>query len=219
MRTYDGTMVGGSRKTSPRLTTRGAVTRAHIVVVAADLMYLQGVAATTLDQVTEASGVSKSQLYHYFPTRDSLVAAVIKLQTEKVFALQEPHLEQLASLRGLVMWRDALVAAYRDGKTAYGCLIGSFANELAAQSEDARLLLSAAFQTWKAYLAAGIARMRRDGEIAETTSPEELAVGVVAALQGGYVLAQTAGDVRPFEIALDLAVASVAAHAVPPRKP
>ena len=33
-----------------------------------------------------------------------------------------------------------------------------------------------------------------------------LAVGVMAALQGGYLLAQTAHDSRPMEVALDMAI-------------
>lgn len=47
----------------PRLTARGAVTRARILRSAADLMHVKGVAATTLEDVRAASGTSKSQLY------------------------------------------------------------------------------------------------------------------------------------------------------------
>src|ERR1051325_6216845 len=56
-----------------RLTARGAKTRARIVAAAADLMYVKGVGATTLDDVLAASGVSKSQLYHHFDGKDALV--------------------------------------------------------------------------------------------------------------------------------------------------
>lgn len=40
----------------PRLTSRGAATRARIVEAAAGLMRVQGVNATTLDDVIAASG-------------------------------------------------------------------------------------------------------------------------------------------------------------------
>jgi hypothetical protein len=36
-----------------------------------------------------------------------------------------------------------------------------------------------------------------------------LTTGVIAALQGGYLLAQTARDTKPMEIALDMALAHV----------
>ena len=67
-----------------RLTARGAKTRARIVAAAADLMYIQGVGGTTLDDVLAASGVSKSQLYHHFDGKDALVRAVIDHVGERV---------------------------------------------------------------------------------------------------------------------------------------
>jgi len=48
------------------LTARGAATRSRIVEAAADLTYAHGVDRRSLDEVIAASGVSKSQLYHYF---------------------------------------------------------------------------------------------------------------------------------------------------------
>ena len=84
-----------------RLTARGALTRDRIVRAAAELMHANGVAGTTMDQVVEASGTSKSQLYHYFDDKDALVTAVIKMQTARVMERHEPHLEQLSSLQGL----------------------------------------------------------------------------------------------------------------------
>ena len=36
--------------------------------------------------------------------------------------------------------------------------------------------------------------------------PEALATGIMAALQGGYLLAQTAHDSEPMAIALDMAI-------------
>jgi hypothetical protein len=67
----------GSGKDPSRRTARGAATCERIVATTADLMHRQGVAATTLDQVVDTSGISKSQLYHYFPDKDALVAEVI----------------------------------------------------------------------------------------------------------------------------------------------
>jgi AcrR family transcriptional regulator len=58
------------------LTAKGAATRDRIVQSAADLMYIKGVHATTLDDVLAATGTSKSQLYRHFPDKEALVRAV-----------------------------------------------------------------------------------------------------------------------------------------------
>ena len=60
-----------------RLTARGIATRARIVSAADELIRVRGVNGMTLDEVTAASGSSKSQLYHHFADKESLVHAVI----------------------------------------------------------------------------------------------------------------------------------------------
>ena len=99
-----------SPKSEPRsLTARGAATRSRIVEAAADLIYAHGVERTSLDDVRAATGVSKSQLYHYFVDKDALVLEVIARQTERVIDAQRPHLEALESLPALKAWRNVIL--------------------------------------------------------------------------------------------------------------
>jgi hypothetical protein len=48
--------------------------------------------------------------------------------------------------------------------------------------------------------------MQDKGTLTSSADPEQLAIGLMAALQGGYLLANTAHDVKPMEISLDLAL-------------
>ncbi|MHA6622360.1 TetR/AcrR family transcriptional regulator [Pseudonocardia sp. DLS-67] len=201
----------GAEPPARRLTARGAVTRDRIVRAAADLMHVNGVAGTTMDQVVEASGTSKSQLYHYFDDKDALVTAVIKMQAARVMERHEPHLEQLSSLQGLRRWRDAIVRFVDERHGAHGCEIGSLASELTDRSEPARILINATFQNWESYLAAGIRRMQDRGQLDASADPAELATGIMAAYQGGYLLSQAARNARPMALALDLAIRNVEA--------
>ncbi|WP_051809985.1 TetR/AcrR family transcriptional regulator [Actinoplanes subtropicus] len=73
-----------------RLTARGAATRERIVLAAAELMTVQGVATTTLDEIRVASGTSKSQLYHHFADKDALVHEVIAHQAAVVLEAPVP---------------------------------------------------------------------------------------------------------------------------------
>jgi TetR/AcrR family transcriptional regulator, transcriptional repressor for nem operon len=201
----------GAQPRVRRLTARGALTRDRIVRAAADLMHGAGVAGTTMDQVVDASGTSKSQLYHYFADKDALVAAVIKLQVARVLEFQEPHLERLASVAGLRRWRDAVVRFVEEAQGVNGCAVGSLSSELAGRSEPARILIEAAFRSWESYLAAGLRRMQERGELDAGADPGELATGLMAAYQGGYLLSQAARSAHPMAVALDLALDSVEA--------
>lgn len=203
----------GDEGERPRLTARGRATKARILEAADQLTYEKGVAQTTLEDVMTASGTSKSQLYQHFADKDVLVREVISLRASRVLERQAKRLERLDSLRGLELWRDALVErnALRNG--AYGCELGSLAHELADQDEQARQALAAHFATWQGLLAAGIGRMQANGTLRPEADPDVLAAGLMAALQGGYLLAQTARDVEPMRIALDMAIAHVRSFA------
>src|SRR5262249_34278823 len=149
-------------------------------------------------------GVSKSQLYHYFTDKDALVLAVIA-QAERVLDAQRPHLEALDSLPAIRAWRGAIVrlnkvADYR------GCPLGSLASELANDSEDARKRLAAGFAIWRERIQRGLKKMRERGELAASADPHELALALLAAVEGGLLLAKTTHSSRPLEIALDMAV-------------
>jgi TetR/AcrR family transcriptional regulator, transcriptional repressor for nem operon len=202
-----------------RLTARGAATRERIVAAAADLMYVRGVHATTLDDVRAATGTSKSQLYRHFPDKQALVHAVIAMRGQQVLDRETRRLERLSSFSGLVRWRDALVEVNSLQSGAFGCALGSMANELADTDEQARASLAGLFAAWEGLLAAGLRRMQDQGTLSAAVDPGELATGLMAALQGGYLLASTAHDVRPMEIALDLGLRQVKSWLTEPPLP
>ena len=57
---------------------RRAATRAAIVDAAAKRFVTMGLAATTVDDVASDAEVTKGALYHYFASKDDLIAAVIE---------------------------------------------------------------------------------------------------------------------------------------------
>src|SRR5271154_2663682 len=113
----------------PRLTSKGAETRARIVDAAAQLIFQQGVAGTTVEEVRDGAHVSSSQLYHYFDDKPALVRAVIERQADRAITTQEQF--DLSSLDGLRAWRDFVVEHTRDAGGRGGCPIGSLGPQLA----------------------------------------------------------------------------------------
>ena len=97
----------------PRLTPKGARTRARIVEAAAALIHEHGVASTTLEEVKVAAEVSGSQMYHYFPDKDELVQAVIDYQAETIVHHQG---RVLRSANGVEAWRNFVIAAAKHTK-------------------------------------------------------------------------------------------------------
>ena len=192
-----------------RLTARGAATKARIIEAADQLMYERGVASTTLADVRASSGTSKSQLYQHFAEKDALVKEVIEARAEALLSQQRRRLARVESLRGLELWRDELVErnALRNG--AYGCPLGALANEIADHDEDTRKVIAAHFDAWLQLLTDAIEELKKRGVLTPSAEAHALATGLLAALQGGYLLAKTARDVRPMRVVLDMAIAQV----------
>jgi TetR/AcrR family transcriptional repressor of nem operon len=193
-------------------TPKGRATRARIVAAAAELMYRQGVAVTSIDEVKAAAEVSSSQLYHYFADKQALVGAVVVHQTERVLDVQEPLLAALDSIASLHAWGDAVIALQVRFGTEGGCPIGSLAGELSERDPAHRSALAAAFDRWETGIRAGLERMRDRGELRPDADPTALATATLAALQGGLLLAQVRRSPAPLHTALDQALAHIEAQ-------
>jgi AcrR family transcriptional regulator len=172
-------------------------------------MSLKGAAATTLDEVTAASGTSKSQLYRHFSDKSALVQAVIALRGSRVLEREEQYLRRVDSFSGLERWCRAILQRVTARRGALGCELGSLSTELSDQDEAARIDLDAHLTSWISLLTAALERMKANGTLSDDADASTLATGIMAALQGGYVLAQAAHDPGPMRIALELAMDSV----------
>lgn len=188
------------------LTARGAATRARIVSTAADLMRVRGIGGTTLDDVVAASKVSKSQLYRHFEDKPALVRAVIELVGEQTIARQRGLLEKVTTFAGLRRWRDAVVERNAVQQGRYGCALGSLANEFSDHDAVAREKLDDLFAAWQELFEDLLHRFKQKGVIPENVEVDRLATAFVAAVQGGYLLAQTSRDVAPMAAAIDMAI-------------
>jgi AcrR family transcriptional regulator len=196
-------MVPASDTSQPRLTRKGQATRDRIVAAAAQLTFERGVAATTPEAVKATAGVSSSQMYHYFAGKQDLIHAVIGHQVDAALGAQQPLLEQVDSIQALRAWRDHTVALAKRSGCRGGCPVGAFAGQLAETDADARSALAAGFGRWEAAIGDGLRAMHRRGDLVASADPDGLALALLAAVQGGLLLAQVRRDAAPLEAAID----------------
>lgn len=189
-------------------TARGRATRERIVATAAELINERGLAETSLDDVIERAGASKSQLYHYFEDRAALLRAVVAHNTDGVLSGIGP----LDSWNAIRSWFDSLVELQVERRACGGCPIGSLVSQLAETDEQARLALAASFARWEAHLRDGLRTMQAHGELDPRADLTELATATIAAVQGGLLLAQIRRDAGQLAIAVDAAYDHLRAH-------
>ncbi|NOS07355.1 TetR family transcriptional regulator C-terminal domain-containing protein [Mycobacteroides abscessus] len=188
-----------------KLTEKGQATRVRILEQAAELIHTKGVAATNNEQLRRVTGISGSQLNHYFPTKESLVMAVIEWQTEQVMRFYGS--EQFAgfdTIEALRSWVDYYVtheSAYRDG-----CTLGSLASQIIKSDLQVHDELARAFDQWRNIFRDRLRRMQSLGRLSATADPTQLADLLLSAFQGGMLLTQVQRDVTPLKNALHAAI-------------
>jgi len=202
----------GEMNATPR-TARGRATRERIVTAAAALIRERCVAQTSLDDVIERAGVSKSQLYLYFEDRAALLREVVAHNTELVLVAQEPHLGSLESWRAIRTWLDALVQLQVAAGARGGCPVGSLVGQLAEGDEQTRSVLADSFARWEEPLRRGLRSMQERGKLDRRADTARLATATLAAIQGGLVLTQSRRDPDQLAVAVDAAYAHLRAHA------
>ena len=188
----------------PRLTPKGARTRARIVEEAAALIHERGVAATTLEDVKVAAEVSGSQMYHYFPDKNELVQAVIDYQAQTIV---DRNRQALSKANGVEAWRNMVITAAKRTKAKGGCQLGSLVGQLAESDPEARVLIESGFAEWAAAIGEGLRSLHAEGKLPAEINPDDLATTLLATLQGGLLLAQVQQNPRPFETAINTLLA------------
>jgi TetR/AcrR family transcriptional regulator, transcriptional repressor for nem operon len=198
-----------------RLTNKGLATRARIVEAAAVLMHERGVHAVSLIDVRAAAAVSGSQMSHYFTDKRSLLRAVIRWQADSVVAFHtQPRLAGLDSIDALTAWADLVVEGQPERGVRGGCRYGSLAAELAETDDETRSDLREGYDRWAAEIRAGLQAMYDRGDLRPDADPDALTTSLIAAHQGGFLLAQVQRDPAPLRAALDGAIDHVRCHLV-----
>lgn len=131
------------------------------------------------------------------------------------FFEQEPYPLRLDSLESLERWRDVVVRRVRE---RYDDRVGedTAAGESVGRTDPERSSLpDVSLRTWYFCLVAGLSRMRERDELRPEADPAALATGIIAAVEGGYLLARAARSVRPMELAFDMALKHVRYFAEP----
>ncbi len=192
-----------------RLTAKGRATRERIVAAAAELVFKSGARETSLDDVRQQVGASKSQLYHYFTDKDELLQAVIEFQGARVIAEQQAELAAVDSWESLLAWRNKLMRlADAYGKVG-GCPIGSLANELSPYRQSHRTALAAGFQAWAEEIERALLALQACGALSAKFDPKSLSLLFLSTIQGGLLFAKLNGSAEALAKGLDQLIALI----------
>lgn len=167
-----------------------------------ELFVFQGYGNTGLAQIARQAGVLPGSLYHFFPTKEDLLAATLEARLvllkpqvlNPIWARIEDPMERVFGLM------DGYRQMLRITDFAHGCPIGNLALELSESNPRIRPLLQRNFDNWLDAVE-GCFREAAD-RLPEDTDPRQLALFVLTTMEGGVMLARTSRSFEPFDSAV-----------------
>lgn len=168
--------------------------RARLLDAALTVIRGKGLAASSVDDICRAAGVTKGAFFHHFRSKEDLAVAAaghFGLLADALFDAPWTTLPTPADrILGYVALRRAIIAGpFAD----FTCLLGTMVQEAYASSEPIRAACEAGILGHAARLlpdlTAALAAAGRDD-----VAPETLALHIQAVIQGGFILAKATGD-------------------------
>lgn len=158
--------------------------------------YAYGFHGTTVDAILAAAGVPKGSFYHHFGSKEAFAHEVL----ERYFELQRGMLDRwkstadLSAAGRLVGYFTEMVEYFVGSDYQRACLAGKFSTEVAATNEAFREQLDKNLRTWKDEIAALLQAGQDNGDTRRDRSADDLADGVLALIQGAFVVALSSRD-------------------------
>jgi len=189
--------------------------RRHQILTAAAACFAErGVHRSTMQQICEASGVSAGALYRYFPSKDSIVVALVEAERAENRELVE-HLDASPDvIAGLRSVASALVAALMDER--YGRLSLEIGAE-AARNPAAAAAISASDTELRLALCAALERGQRDGAVEASLDVEASAFLLMSLFDG--MAGRASFSVAPSKRRLVAAFRGLVVRLLAPREP
>lgn len=178
--------------------TKGEQTRARILDLAEDAVLQKGFAATSIDELIAAAGITKSGFFYHFRDKSDLAKHMFKRymdREDEIFADLEQRADDLSDdpLHSTLILLKLLAEMLNDlPETHPGCLVASYCYQHQLFNDDIRELNEASVLTWRAFF------LRRLEGIAEKYPAPDVDLRAIADLalttiEGGIILSKTLG--------------------------
>lgn len=171
-------------------------TRESLMEAAFGLVRAQGLAATSVDDICKAAGVSKGAFFHHFRSKEELATEAAHYWSEKTGAFFEtaPYHQPADPLDRLIGYIELRREMIGGDIADFTCFVGTMAQEAWRTSPPV------AAATWES-MAGHAEKLVPDIEAARAAhgvtgdwSSQSLARHIVAVTQGAFILAKASGE-------------------------
>ena len=177
-------------------------TRNRILDAAQRVILDRGFAATSVDAIQEAAGISRGTFFYHFPSKDDLSRALIRRYAEADRTLTDDFMARAENLvRDPGQQVLVFLALHEEmfaelAGTDPGCLFASYSYEAGLFDRETQAIVNGSVEYWRELVGGklSLAMKRHPPPIA--VDPYVLADNAYAVMQGAFILSRLRNDTK-----------------------
>lgn len=182
--------------------SKGEATREKILETAAELIHRKGFGATSINDLLGATGLKKGSLYFHFSGKDALGLAILEKARDGFLTFLDASLSGATPGEQLDSFLSKVMKTHKRTGFVGGCIFGNTALEMGDTESGFAGFIEKVFEEWVGRLRTVVAAAQDSGEVRSDLSADVLAGHMVAAIEGGIMLARLKKDEKPLRDAL-----------------
>jgi AcrR family transcriptional regulator len=169
-------------------------TRQFIIEKAAPVFNTKGYAGTSLSDMTEATGLTKGSIYGNFADKDEVALACFDYSYKKVQEVIRMEMERYSNYRDkLLVYVNVYTNRGNHDLPMGGCPVLNTTVDADDTHPGLRAKAGAALLNWKERMASLIEAGKAAGEFKPSVNSEQVALTIIAMLEGMIVVARGTG--------------------------
>lgn len=175
--------------------------REKLIATAAAIFGRRGYRATSVDHILEAAGVSPSNFYYHFKSKETLAYEVLERTFDELRKELGPIFmnRRLAALEKLQQLHHLFVKKMEENGCRGGCPLGNLAQELSDSHPGFRERLAEFFEECMAGISEIVAQGVREGAFRRDVDPRAAAYLLFGSIEGLILLAKSLKELAPLK--------------------
>jgi TetR/AcrR family transcriptional repressor of nem operon len=184
--------------------SKGEITRDYIIKTTRRILVAQGFHNTSINDIINATGVKKGNLYYYFAGKEDLCFAVLQNAKEEFFSFLDQSFQGNDPIDKIIHSCEAILQEQQQQQFVGGCLFGNVALEMSDCNERFAAVIHEVFTSWTEKFASFLEEAGENGSLASRVSPRQLAKTLVAAVEGGIMMSRVSKSKSDLEDCLSV---------------
>jgi len=172
-------------------------TKAFIIEKTAPIFNKKGYAGTSINDMTDATGLTRGSIYGNFANKDEVALAAFDYNLQKINTIFKAEIEKKNTAKDkLLVFVHVYINFLSHPFPSGGCPILNTATEADDTHPELKKKVLFGILRWKDTIIELIEKGIADKEFAENVNPEQIALTIIATIEGGLMITQTTGKLN-----------------------